>query len=203
MAKKSEKQNVKKQNSISSKTVKNNSKKKEVKVEAKTDEKNIEKKKDIQKIAILVAIIIGVFGICWIIVSVFNKKNYDDIFEPETLGNTEIQYDEIIVGTILNQKASTYYVLVLEEDDTSYSNMLQQYKEYNYEYKIYTVDLGSTFNKNSVSEESSYEKDNMKFKGTTLLKIVDNEIDTVYENINEIEDLLNDLLEEAENNTAE
>lgn len=167
---------------------------------SKNKKEEIKKNSDLKKIIILIAVILVVFAIFYVVTIILNKNNHADIFEKEKLGNTEIQYDEILVGAILNQSPKSYYVLV-KEDDT-YDKLISEYATYKYDEKIYTVDLTSAFNKNSKAEESSYEGD-LKFKGTTLLKIEDGKIETVYEDTDEIEDKLNDLLETAKEKTTE
>lgn len=189
-------ENVKKENT--NKKV-SKGKKQEIQKSKKVQETS-EKNNDTKKIIILVLIIIAVFAIFYIITLMVNKNNHDDIFKKDDLGNTEIQYDEIIVGTILKQSPNTYYVLVKDPDDTkltTYTNIISEYSYYDYDYKIYTVDLGNILNKNSISEESSFETGNLKFKGTTLLKVEDKKISVVYESVDQIKEKLDQLLNDV------
>ena len=57
---------------------------------------------------------------------IFAKKNHDDIFSNDLNAN-EIQYDEIIIGSMFD-KSGEYYVLLLEEDDP-YKEFLLRKKE--------------------------------------------------------------------------
>ena len=203
MAKKSNNKKKKNKKNIESKnnnqTLKkgnNNKKNEKMKIE-----ETITKSSDLKKIIILIIIILVSFGVFYIITLKLNKSNHDDIFKKEELGNTEIQYDEIIVGTILKQNPKTYYVLIMDNDDNNinkYNNILSQYTNYEYDYKIYTVDLNNPMNKNSKADENSFDKDDLKFKGTVLLKISDKEIEETYES-DKITDKLNELLDEVQN----
>ncbi len=179
---------------VQNKQIKDHNKEEITKIDA------ISKQNDMQKIMTLLFIIIGSFTIFYFITFVLNKKNYDDIFKPSSLGNSEIQYDEILVGTMLKQSQDTYYVLATKEEDKNvitYSSILDKYNSIKYEYKIYTINLDSVFNKKNVADVESFDKDNLKFKWTTLLKIDDKKIIDVYEDADEIERVLNDLLDSA------
>lgn len=149
-----------------------------------------------KKLIILIVIIAVVFLAFYIITSIFTKDNNDDIFNND-LNTTEIQYDEIIIGNMFD-KSGEYYVLLLEEDDP-YTDLFNSYvTTIRTNKKIYTVDLGSAFNKKYISDEYSYDKDNFKTKGTLLLRIADNKIKDHYESKEDILKKLESLSESAE-----
>lgn len=139
----------------------------------------------------LIIVIATVFLVFYILTLTFTKKNHDDIFNNE-LNASEIQYDEIIIGSMFN-KDGEYYVLLIDKDDV-YKEIFNSYvtslKE---KVKIYTVDLSSAFNKKYISDEYSYSKDDFKTKGTLLIKINNNEIKEHYESKEDILNKLKDL----------
>ena len=87
-----------------------------------------------------------------------------------------------------------------KDDDNaeSYQSLLSEYEGYDYEYKIYTIDLDDALNKGSLADESSFE-DDIKFKGNTLLKIEDKKVTDVYESEDSITDKLNELIDSLKN----
>lgn len=148
-----------------------------------------------KKLIILVVIIAIVFLVFYFATLIFTKDNHDDIFNND-LNTTEIQYDEIIIGNMFN-KTEEYYVLLIEEDDP-YNDLFSSYvTTIKTNKKIYTVDLSNGFNKNYVSDEYSYSKDNFKTKGTLLIKIKNSEIKEHYETKESILDKLESLSKNA------
>lgn len=146
-----------------------------------------------KKLGIIIFIIITVFLIFYLITSLLTKDNKDDIFENE-LETTEIQYNEIIIGSMFDKKGE-YYVL-LENNEDPYLELFENYlstiREKNH--KIYTVDLSSAFNKKYIAEESNYDENDFKIKDTTLLKLKDGEILNHYELKEDIQKKLSELV---------
>lgn len=124
-----------------------------------------------------------------------NKKN-----EPADTGDIVIQYDEILLGTLFEQPASEYYVLANKEDDVylqAYTTYITSYKSKENSIRVYTTSLDSGFNKNYVAEESHLNTNNLqelKLKGTTLLKIKDKKIVASYEGNAKIIEHLKNLI---------
>lgn len=129
-----------------------------------------------KKLIILVAIIATVFILFYVLTKSFTKENHDDIFKND-LNASEIQYKEIIIGSMFDRNGH-YYVLLIEKDD-QYKELFNSYAS-NLE-KLYTVDLTSAFNKKYLSDEYSYDEDDFKVKGTVLVEIDDHEIINHYE----------------------
>ncbi len=147
-----------------------------------------------KKLITLVIIIASAFILFYILTSLFTKKDNDDIFKND-LNPTEIGYDEIIIGSMFN-KDGEYFVLLIKEDDqykSLYNEYVNSIKNNN---KIYTVDLSSAFNKQYLSDENSYDKDDFKVKDTLLLRIDNNEIKDHYDSREEIIEKLEDLSKE-------
>ena len=96
----------------------------------------------------------------------------------------EINYDKVIVGTILNRDANEYYVLVYNSTDVSaskYSNLISQHKakssEKNY-VDIYFCDLDNKLNasyynvnNDNKSNPKATEVSDFDFGDLTLLHI--------------------------------
>lgn len=160
---------------------------------------------ELKKLLILIAIISAVFLIFYGITCLVNNDKMSNIFKKDdSLGSTEFDYTKILVGNALTQNPEEYYILALKSDDeniSSYNNLITEYNSYQYQYKIYTIDLDDTFNKKYLAEESSFDNDKLIFKKTTLIKVNNGELGEIYEADSEINDVLDSLLENAKENT--
>ena len=136
---------------------------------------------------ILLIVIVGIVFAAFYIVTLFVTK--DEKEEPSTEETTEatIQYEKILVGNILTEKPSEYYVLVYFEKD-QYLNLYKQYLEY---YKTlegampyYFVNMDESFNKQYIGEKSKLNASDSKdfrFKETSLLRIQKGKVIATYE----------------------
>ena len=124
-----------------------------------------------KKLIILIVIIASVFLVFYVLTKSFTKENHDNIFKND-LNASEIQYKEIIIGNMFDMD-DHYYVLMIEKDD-QYKSLFETYST-NLK-NLYTVDLASAFNKKYLSDGFSYDKDDLKIKGTVLVEIEDHEI---------------------------
>ena len=146
----------------------------------------------IKIVLIVTAIIVVFYGVT---VVVTNKAK--EAAEKENTKETEIQYDSIVIGSMLNING-TFYVLIEDEDDVrlnEYTTLIQTISASEDAPKIYTADLSSSFNKGYVSDKTNYASDMTKFrvKGTTLVRVSDHEITDVYDSHDSIVDELNEL----------
>lgn len=146
----------------------------------------------IKIVLIVTAIIVVFYGVT---VVVTNKAK--EAAEKENAKETEIQYDSIVIGSMLNING-TFYVLIEDEDDVrlnEYTTLIQTISASEDAPKIYTADLSSSFNKSYVSDKTNYASDMTKFrvKGTTLVRVSDHEITDVYDSHDSIVDELNEL----------
>ena len=146
----------------------------------------------IKIVLIVTAIIVVFYGVT---VVVTNKAK--EAAEEENKEATEIQYDSIVIGSMLNING-TFYVLIEDEDDirlNEYTTLIQTISASEDAPRIYTANLSSSFNKNYLSDKTNYDSDMTKFKvdGTTLVRISDHEITDVFDNHDSIVDELNDL----------
>lgn len=111
--------------------------------------------------------------------------------QKENNPEAEIQYDEILIGSIYNVTNEEHYVLVeLEEDYLTLSSVVTAYKSKEDAIKIYTANLNHVMNKKYLKEESNFETRFPTFKETTLIKITNNNIVEYYEGIDKIEEIL-------------
>lgn len=179
-----------------------NNKKGTTKKTVKTDVTRSTSSYDLKQLFIIIVVIVAVLAVVYILSSVFKKKDYSSIFD-NNLDVTEIQYDEVLVGTMLDQSEDEYYVLVYDDEDPYaeiFNNHIKSYLEAEYKTRIYTVDLNNIFNRNSKADD--YDYDDLKFKSTSLLKIEDGEIESHYEDSIEIEEILVDLLKEVDTSAS-
>ena len=146
-----------------------------------TDEFNL-----ISLIKFVVVVIIAFIAFYGITLLVTNNKE-----TKKESNNAAIQYDEILVGEILNRKNETYYVLV--EDSSSETTLSQYIGSNNNTKKVFFCDLENAFNKTYKSDESNLYVDNIseiRFKNTTLLEIENGKIVNSYEENEQIENTL-------------
>ena len=146
----------------------------------------------IKIVLIVTAIIVVFYGVT---VVVTNKAK--EAAEEENKEATEIQYDSIVIGSMLNING-TFYVLIEDQDDirlNEYTTLTQTISASEDVPKIYTADLSSSFNEHYFSDKTNYDSDMSKFrvKGTTLVRVSDHEITDVYDNHDSIVDELNNL----------
>lgn len=136
------------------------------------------------KIILIIGVIFAIVYFATGYVSKYmNKKNSN---QNETDAAAVIQYDEIMIGEILNQKPEEYYVLVIKEDDpysSLYQSLLTTYKNKEGHLNVYTASLSSGFNQKYIGEEENLKPEQItqfKTKGKVLLKVKDKKITDSY-----------------------
>lgn len=146
---------------------------------------------EMTKLLLLIVIVAIAFAIFYVI-TLFVVKKDEKTSEPEVTEST-IQYEKILVSSILTQKSDEYYVLVYRSND----QYLDTYKNYLSYYEMaktdsipyYYVDLDSQFNKSFISEKSKLdvkEAKDFKFSQTALLRIKDGKVISTYEGKDDI-----------------
>lgn len=131
--------------------------------------------------------LIKIFAVLSLVFIVFVGITYymtgkQKLLIPKPQYSSDIQFDEILVGEILNQKISEYYVLAVTEEDVytvAYDSYLKKLTEKT-KIRRYNVKLDRFFNTSSVAKESNF-NDNLIFSQSTLLLIKDGKITEVYE----------------------
>lgn len=161
------------------------------------DNSNNEMLKLLKIVLIVTAIMIVFYGI-----TLLATKKADEQIEnqtkEETPAKTEIQYENIMIGSLLNH-SGTYYVLIQKEDDNrlaEYDSLIGTIKASEDAPTIYKANLTDSFNKNYLGKEQNYYVDDIaefKVTGTTLVKVQDGKIASVSDNYDAIKNKLNDL----------
>lgn len=140
---------------------------------------------DLLKLLFIILIIILAFYALTSFLTSRSKK------EGENIAEAEIQYDEILIGSIYNVTSDEHYVLVeLEDDYLTLNSVVAAYKSKKDAIKIYTANLNHVMNQKYLSEESNFETRFPLFKQTTLIKIINNSIIEYYEGIDKIKEIL-------------
>jgi hypothetical protein len=144
----------------------------------------------------IILIIIVIFGLFYVI-TYYGEKNKKLKASASDPKNTyvEIQYDEILVGSTLNQKEDEYYVLISKEDNykkfyKSISTTINNKKRLYYSF----IDNGLN-SKYITKEESNLNVKNiedLKINKDTLLKINNHEIT---ESVEGTENIMNKFVE--------
>lgn len=126
------------------------------------------------KIIIVLVLVLGIFyGITlW--------RTHDKTKTNKKEEEVEIQYDEILIGTILKQNANEYYVLVTNpnaKDYNKYESFIESLTGKT-KTRLYTADKESIFNKSYIAEETNAKDyigktkiDGIKFNEDCLLHI--------------------------------
>ncbi len=138
-----------------------------------TEKKIINTESESAKFIIILLVIVAFIVMLWLINNLKNEKNNDDNNETEVT----IQYKEIIVGNMLNQKYDEYFVLAYNKDEYKKDMIDYLISSYVYSHSTvgsYTIDLDKAYNLPAIATESNFKGENIeniKFKGTTLLNI--------------------------------
>lgn len=147
--------------------------------------------RSIIKFIVIVLIVVMIFYFITIFVT-DNKTSSTESKSEEAI----IQYEEIIIGNMYDQKEDEYYVLLKDEKDpyiSYYETNITNYKSKDDALNVYYVNLSSAFNKKYISDENNIIKDDFKIKSTVLIKIKDKDISEVYQNNSEIMDALKEM----------
>lgn len=180
--------------------------KKEVKISNNNNETSADfGGEEIRKLLIIIGAVCAVMLAFYFITEVVlknKKENTETTKEPEITIESEIQYEQILMGSLLNQDESTYYVFAYTEDDPMldiYNQYLESYKNSDNEpLNVYRVNLSEDFNKSYVADESYLEGDDVtkvRVTGTTLIRIKNDEIYKYYEGYEEISEKLKSMID--------
>ncbi len=143
---------------------------------------------EVAKLIKIVGVVIVIYIAFFILTKIAIDKKIDDANNQDELVETTIQFEEIILGNLFDQKESEYYVLVTFENDVYnplYYNYFMEYSQKEEALPKYNVNINNLFNKKHVAKEANFEKE-LKFKETTLLKIKYKKVTKVYEGREEI-----------------
>lgn len=146
----------------------------------------IQDRNELKLFGIMVLVVLSIFFVFYGITLLL------DVEEQKQAGILEetIQYQQILVGQILNQDNKDYYVLV-KNDKNLYNSLYEMYladyvgKKTSY----YTVDLNDNFNLNYRGEKTIVKGKSVsefRFADTTLIKIKNKKVTNVYTTNDEI-----------------
>lgn len=132
------------------------------------------------KILFIILIIIVVFYAITILITKYQDS------KPDKTTQTDIKYEEILIGNMYKKNEDVYYVLAQFENDLSklYSAVYNYQQEG--EIKLYTATLDNALNKKYIGEESNFSEKYPIFKESTLLKIQNGEIVEYVEGVDKI-----------------
>lgn len=148
-----------------------------------------EEQKEIIKFGKILLCLIVIIGILYLFTNyVVNKE---DTYK-RTNNDGSINYDVVLLGSILNKKDEEYYILAFDQKDMINATLLNKYNEYKSLPKhlpIYIADLSNELNKTYIAEKSQYKADTveeMKLEGNTLIKVKNAKIVKFIENKDDI-----------------
>ncbi len=130
----------------------------------------------------IIGIIVIIFIIFYMITMITTNDKKAQYPSAESIPSV-IQYDEIILSKLYDQKENEYFVLVKGEEDpylSLFEDLLLQFSSKETGCAYYTVDLTSAFNQRFVGEVASFDPNALQFTDTTLLKIQDHTLIEYY-----------------------
>lgn len=166
------------------------------KVKEKVKVSTVDTNDEMKKLITITIIVILIFGFFYVITKLATERNFDDDKKPTEV---EFNFEEIILGDLLNQKADEYFVLVTFEDDvfvSLYKSYLDKYYQKERPEARYYANINSIFNKKYIGEESNFDINNLKFKESTLIKVKNGKITETYEGRQNILEHLKNLVSE-------
>lgn len=119
--------------------------------------------------------------------------------EKEEVKESEIQYEEIIAGQIMNRIDKEYYVILFaytSDEASTYLSLKQSYLQNTEALPVYLVDLDKNFNQSIIAkEDEEYKKKpnkvtDLKVNGTTILKVKDGKVTERIEGDDKVEEYL-------------
>lgn len=138
---------------------------------------------EVTKLVEVVLILLAIFAAFYLITYwVTNAKKSTPNTGDTGIDNTVIQYDEILLGNLLDQNKDEYYVLVMskgEIKDKAFGTEIQTYKAKEGSLRLYTANLDDIFNKPYRSDSSRFDTEavsEVRVRTTTLIKVKDQRI---------------------------
>jgi len=185
--------------------VKSNKRRKEKIEEQREYEEQIKFTTNIGNKIIIALSVLCILGLFFLLAVYITNKHSDDNdsnnkeateVEENTTGNS-ISYDEIILGRSLSMSDDSYLVVFYdttnEEINTTYSEIINNYKAKESHLPIYYVDMGNSFNKSHVKDEANYnpnDESELAITGPTLIKVESSKVVDYIEGEEEIKGYL-------------
>ncbi len=133
-------------------------------------------------VVIAVTVVVGLF---FLLTTIRLNQPYQ-ISVPPLSGDNQIQFNEILMGSVFNMPEEAYFVFVYDDKNPVsdiHRNLLAQNQK---GYRFYEINLNSFFNKSFYGETTQVEKDNLEFTGNTIILIEDGEVKEVLQKPSEI-----------------
>lgn len=197
----------------------NNNKKKQTSIKKTNNKKNttkldinrgytadLDNQFELKKLIIIVGVMLVSLLICYFIVDFIIAKRSTKKTVVNSGETAVIQYDEIIVGQLLDRSYDDYYVLATTNSKLSdFQSYTSKLDGENNNPKLYTIDLDSAFNKKYLKDDSNLNVDDIKdirFSKTTLLHIKDHKIDDSSDDLSDIIEILEDLASKVSSDSS-
>ncbi len=136
---------------------------------------------EMQKLIKIIAVVTVIFLTVYGITILLTKDKTETLEEIEI----QIQKEDILLGNLLEQKETDYFVLVTVEDDdynTLYNFYLDEIKKIEDGPTVYTSNLSNSFNLKYKSDETNITNINeLKLKGSALIHVHNKKTKKVYE----------------------
>lgn len=138
----------------------------------------------------LVIIIVGVYFFTRAFVTKDLHKESDGVSYTEG----KINYDVVVVGTMLNRPAKEYYVIAFSDEDTNatyYNTLVSKYMKNEKTLAVYYLDLDNDLNKEYIATDENISKSfttikDLKLGNLTLMKVKDGKVTKFITKENEI-----------------
>lgn len=150
---------------------------------------------EVKKLTTILMVIIGVVCLFYIITMLITKNNSGLKYSKQD-EISEISYDTILASDITT-KSGDYYVLIYDKDDpyiSLFQSYFSKYAALEIHDMVYYVDLNDALNQKYKGDVSSFDTSHFIFSGTTLLKMHDGSINSIYDTDEAIESYLKDLI---------
>lgn len=151
---------------------------------------------EIGKLIKVVLIVTAVIIVFYFVTSFVTKKA-NSVKNEKSKEKVTIQYDNLIIGSMLN-KDGEYYVLIEKDEDehlSEYTTSIQMIGINDDALKIYIANLTDSFNKVYLADEANYDSDltNFRVKDTTLIRVDNHQIQETFDDYDSIKAKLESL----------
>ncbi len=139
---------------------------------------------EVRNVVIVGLAVLLVIGVFFLITYVRISQPYT-VDVPPLSGDNRIQFDEILIGSMLNMPEDSYYVFVYDKKHPLgeiYQDFLMQRQ---IEERYYTANLNNFFNQPFHDTEGKY-NDELRFAGNTVVLIEDGTIKEFLETPEEV-----------------
>ncbi len=147
----------------------------------------------IVRVLLIVFCFLGIFYLLTVYIT--NKDDSTGNTQDSSSTETQIQYDEILIGSSFSMNDNEYLVVYYDKSDEELnSNLSTKISSYSGDYNIYTADLSNAFNKKFKKEgevnTSPSNVDELSFNGPTLIRFKDGKVVDYVESIDSINEYL-------------